>query len=256
MRLANRIACITGAGSGLGRAMAEAFASEGATLVVNDLDSAAAKETVEALPGEGHLVAAGDVSDSARIAEIFAEVDERFGKLDVLVNNAGVDRTEGDGFERVAEAGTLVAAMSDRGFSRMLEIHLHGAFFCAREAVKIMLRAKSGSIINLSSIAGLAGMGPVHYATAKGGLLGMTRSLARELGRHGIRVNAICPGVIDTPMTRNIPEAMIAPLVKATPLGRLGEPADIASAALFLACDEGSFLTGQWISPNGGLVIG
>ena len=256
MRLANRVACVTGGGSGLGRAMAEVFAAEGASIAVNDLDPTTAKETVEALPGEGHIAVPGDVSDSARVAEIFAEVDERFGRLDVLVNNAGVDRTEGDGFDKLAEADTLLTVMGDRGFSRMLEIHLHGAFFCTREAVKIMLGAKSGSIINVSSIAALSGIGSLHYATAKSGLLGMTRALARELGRHGIRVNAICPGVINTPMTQNIPEAMIEPLIAATPLGRVGEPEDIASAALFLACDESSFLTGQWISPNGGLVIG
>ncbi len=236
--------------------MAEAFAAEGAAVAVNDQNPTTANETVEALPGEGHIAVAGDVSDSTRMSEIFAEVDERFGRLDVLVNNAGVDRTEGDGFDKLGEVETLVSAMSDSGFSRMLEIHLHGAFFCTREAVNIMLRAKSGTIINVSSIAGLAGLGPVHYATAKGGLLGMTRSLARELGRHGIRVNALCPGVIDTPMLRKLPEAMFEPLVAATPLGRIGQPEDIASAALFLANDESSFLTGQWISPNGGLVIG
>ena len=150
MRLANRVACVTGGGSGLGRAMAEVFAAEGASIAVNDLNPTTAKTTVEALPGEGHIAVPGDVSDSARVAEIFAEVDERFGRLDVLVNNAGVDRTEGDGFDKLAEADTLLTVMGDRGFSRMLEIHLHGAFFCTREAVKIMLGAKAGSIINMA----------------------------------------------------------------------------------------------------------
>jgi 3-oxoacyl-[acyl-carrier protein] reductase len=130
------------------------------------------------------------------------------------------------------------------------------AFFCAREAVKMMLAAGSGSIINMSSIAGLGGMGPIHYATAKAGLLGFTRSLAREVAGRGIRVNAICPGAIDTPMVKNVPEPIMKGMIAATPLGRIGTPEDIASAALFLASDDGAFLTGQWISPNGGIFIG
>ena len=137
----------------------------------------------------------------------------------------------------------------------MLAIHLNGAFFCCREAAKQMIPAQSGSIINMSSIAGLGGMGPVHYATAKGGLLGLTRSLARELGRQKIRVNAICPGAIDTPMTENMGEGLIKGLLMGTPLGRMGTAQEIAALALFLASDDGGFITGQAISPNGGIHI-
>jgi 3-oxoacyl-[acyl-carrier protein] reductase len=253
MKLAGRVAFVTGGGSGLGRAIAQAFAREGARVAVNDLVGSAAKETVAALAGDGHLALAGDVTDSARVAEMFAEVERAHGRLDVLVNNAGVDHVPGDGLEDMARSQIL--HMGDEGWTRMLAIHLNGAFFCAREAVRRMLPANSGSIINMSSIAGLGGLGTLHYSTAKAGLLGFTRSLARQVGRQGIRVNAICPGAIDTPMSRRIPEPMMKGLLMLTPLGRVGQPEEIAALALYLASDDGAFVTGQAISPNGGVHI-
>ena len=258
MKLEGRVAWVTGGGSGLGRAICERFAAEGARVAVNDVRAEAAQETVARLAGKGHIALPGDVSDAAAVASMGATLATSAGRLDVLVNNAGVDRTPGDGMDRLYEpgAGSLTTRMGDAGWTRMLEIHLNGAFFCAREAAKIMLQSGSGAIINMSSIAGLAGMGPVHYATAKAGLLGFTRSLARELGGRGIRVNAICPGAIDTPMVKNVPEPILKGMIAATPLGRMGTPEDIANAALFLASEESAFLTGQWISPNGGIFIG
>ena len=258
MKLEGRVAWVTGGGSGLGRAICERFAAEGARVAVNDVRAEAAQETVARLAGKGHIALPGDVSDAAAVASMGATLATSAGRLDVLVNNAGVDRTPGDGMDRLYEpgAGSLTTRMGDAGWTRMLEIHLNGAFFCAREAAKIMLQSGSGAIINMSSIAGLAGMGPVHYATAKAGLLGFTRSLARELGGRGIRVNAICPGAIDTPMVANVPEPILKGMIAATPLGRMGTPEDIANAALFLASEESAFLTGQWISPNGGIFIG
>ena len=252
MKLAGRVAFVTGAGSGLGRAIAEAFAREGARVAVNDVVEPAAKETVAALPGAGHLALAGDVSDPARVAAMFAEVEGAAGRLDVLVNNAGVDHVPGDGLEQLG-AGVQILNMGDDGWSRMLAIHLNGAFYCTREAVRRMVPAKSGSIISMSSIAGLGGLGTLHYSTAKAGLLGFTRSLARDLGRYGIRVNAICPGAIDTPMSRRIPEPLIRGLLALTPLGRVGRPEEIAATALYLASDDAAFVTGQAISPNGGI---
>jgi 3-oxoacyl-[acyl-carrier protein] reductase len=255
MKLAGRVAFITGGGSGLGRAIAEAFAKEGARVAVNDLVEPAAKETVSALPGPGHLALAGDVSDAARVAAMFAEVERAAGRLDVLVNNAGVDHVPGDGLDQLGSGGPQILKMGEDGWSRMLAIHLNGAFLCAREAVRRMLPAKSGSIINMSSIAGLGGLGTLHYSTAKAGLLGFTRSMARDLGRYNIRVNAICPGAIDTPMSRRIPEPMIKGLLALTPLGRVGRPEDIAAAALYLASDDAAYVTGQALSPNGGVHI-
>ena len=256
MKLERRVAWVTGGGSGLGRAISERFAAEGARVAVNDLRPDAAKETVGRLTGSGHLALAGDVTDSARVAEMAREIDAHFGQLDVLVNNAGVDRTPGDGSEDYLRTGSITPHMSDAGWTRMLEIHLNGAFFCARAALPRMLEQRSGSIVNMSSIAGLGGMGPIHYSTAKAGLLGFTRALAREVGARGIRVNAICPGAIDTPMTVKVPEPVMQGMIGATPLRRMGTAAEIAAAALFLASDESSFITGQYISPNGGIHIG
>jgi NAD(P)-dependent dehydrogenase (short-subunit alcohol dehydrogenase family) len=142
--------------------------------------------------------------------------------------------------------------MAHEAFTRMLAIHVGGTFLCTREAVKLM--GRGGSVITLSSIAGLAGWGPIHYASAKGAILGFTKAACRELGAMGIRINAIAPGVIDTPMTAGVDEAMLAPMVMMTPLGRKGTAEEIAATALYLASDESSFTTGQWLSPNGGLI--
>ena len=199
----------------------------------------------------------GDVADSAAIDAMFDAIDRRHGLANVLVNCAGVDHTEGDGSGE-GNTGTemQVATMSDAGWQRMLDVHLNGAFYCTRAMVGRLVDAKApGSIICISSIAGTSGWGPVHYATAKAGLLGLVRSVARFCGPLGIRANAICPGVIDTPMTQAITPEMIAALKAITPLGRIGVPDDIAAAAVYLASDESAFLTGQFISPNGGLVI-
>ncbi len=260
-RLEGKIAVVTGAGGGLGAAMSTHFAAEGAVVVCQDLDAAAAGRTVDAIAALGGPAAtawACDVSDSAAINAMFDDAQGRHGVVDVLVNCAGVDRTPGDG-SREGNTGSdvQVAVMSDDGWQRMLDIHLNGAFFCTRAFVSRLVEAEQGgSMICISSIAGLAGWGPVHYATAKAGLLGLVRSVARFCGPLGIRANAICPGVIDTPMSASVSPQMIAGLKMLTPLGRIGEPSDISAAAVYLASDESSFLTGETISPNGGLVIG
>lgn len=260
-RLTGKVAVVTGAGGGLGRAMSVRFAGEGAHVVCQDIDEAAADATVGAIAaaaGPDAMSWACDVSDSAAIDAMFDAATSRFGSVNVLVNCAGVDHTPGDGAGE-GNSGTdlQVAIMSDDGWQRMLDIHLNGAFFCTRAMVKRLSDAgQGGSIICISSIAGTAGWGPIHYATAKAGLLGLTRSVARFCGHLGIRANAICPGVIDTPMTQSIAPDLIKGLEAMTPLGRLGVPDDIAHAAVYLASDESAFVTGQYISPNGGLVIG
>ena len=147
--------------------------------------------------------------------------------------------------------------MTDEAWHRMIGVHLNGTFFCTREALRLMSRQNRGVIINMSSVAGLMGLDSVpHYSAAKAGILGFTRAVAREVASRGIRVNAICPGYIDTPMTQPMTPLIRAAVVARTPLGRWGEPQDIAATALFLASDDSGFYTGQWLSPNGGFFIG
>ena len=278
MKLKDRIALITGAGSGIGRAIATLFAEEGARVIANDVNEKAARETVEKLGAarSGARAIQADVADSAQVKAMFAEVEREFGSLDVLVNNAGIgsaglstadrdrlrDRSDARIMELVSGQGIqthwdITQTMSDETWHRMIAVHLNGTFFCTREALRLMSRRDQGVIINLSSVAGLMGLENVpHYSAAKAGILGFTRAVAREVGSRKIRVNAICPGFIDTPMTQPMSDLMRKAVIGRTPLGRYAEPGEVAQTALFLASDDSSFFTGQWLSPNGGLFIG
>ena len=269
MKLEGKRALVTGGGSGIGRAIALLFASEGARVAVNDVNAEAAQKTIADI-GSGLAVPA-DVADPDAVRAMFADVTTAFGGLDILVNNAGIGETSGtDTTEmermfttRMSEAMSpegvqthmdVTREMAEEDWDVMLRVHLYGTFHCTREALKLM--ENGGAIVNMSSVAGLQGIpGIPHYSAAKAGILGFTRSVAGEVGSRGIRVNAICPGYIDTPMTQVIPE-ILRNIVKAqTPLGRLGSAEDVARVALFLASDDAAFVTGQWVSPNGGLVI-
>jgi 3-oxoacyl-[acyl-carrier protein] reductase len=214
------------------------------------------------------------VADSGQVKRMFAEVEREFGALDILVNNAGIaEAAAGDREKlrarseaRVAElmAGgpvtthwDLTQDMSDEAWHRMIGVHLNGTFFCTRAALPLMARRSRGAIINMSSVAALMGLEAApHYSAAKGGILAFTRAVAREVASRGIRVNAICPGYIDTPMTKPMSPLMQRVAIGRTPLGRWGEPEEIAATALFLASDDASYFTGQWLSPNGGLFMG
>ena len=278
MKLKDKVALVTGAGSGIGRAIATLFAQEGARVIANDVNEKAALETVEMLGagGSGSRAIEADVADSAQVKAMFAEVEREFGSLDVLVNNAGIGsagtsaadrdrlRERSDtrimellGGQRIQTHWDITQTMSDETWHRMIAVHLDGTFFCTREALRLMSRRDQGVIINLSSVAGLTGLENVpHYSAAKAGILGFTRAVAREVGSRKIRVNAICPGFIDTPMTQPMSDLMRKAVIGRTPLGRYAEPGEVAQTALFLASDDSSFFTGQWLSPNGGLFIG
>jgi 3-oxoacyl-[acyl-carrier protein] reductase len=270
-RLAGKVALITGAGAGLGAAMARRFRDEGATLIVNDLDGAAAERTAAAVEGYAY---AADVADPDAVRAMFARVAADVRQLDVLVNNAGFGGAEGN--PAIAELLETVAREQDRqhaaggpiethldvtmhvtdeDWRRMIAVHLDGTFFCSREALKMMAPQCSGCIINMGSIMGTAGMGGVAaYAAAKAGILGFTRALALEVVTRHIRVNALAPGFVETALTA--PLAALRPRLEArTPMRRFGEPDDVAWAAVYLASDEAKFVTGQILSPNGGWVM-
>jgi len=245
MKLKGQVAVITGAGAGIGRATALRFASEGARIVIAELNHAAAVETARLVEEQGGeaLAVRTDVADPASVAELFAAVDRRGWPVDVLMNNAG----------HVDELTPLVE-LSDQRWTLMLRVHLDGTFFCCREALKRMIPQKKGAIINVGSVAGLRGLpGASSYTAAKGAVIALTKGLSHEVAQHGIRVNCIAPGWIETRMIDYLPEKWRPRMVKDTPLGRIGQPEDIASVALFLASDDAAFVVGQVISPNGGM---
>jgi len=271
-RLEGRVAMVTGGGRGLGAAIARRFREEGAALIINDVNPDAAAQVAMELDG---IAIAANVSDSLAVAAMFAEVEQRGLSLDVLVNNAGISGLEGNS-ELLKHRASLVAAqaqevasgepiqthfdvtmhMTDEDWHDMIGVHLNGTFFCTREALKIMTqRPNGGAIVNMGSINGTMGSSTMpHYSAAKAGILGLTRALARELATRQIRVNAIAPGWIDTDMTAPLGD-MRASLARTAPLGRFGDVDDIAWAAVYLASDEAKYLTGQVISPNGGVVM-
>jgi 3-oxoacyl-[acyl-carrier protein] reductase len=276
VKLKDKVALITGAGSGIGRAVAQLFAQEGARVVANDLHALAAKETVESLGPHADIARAihADVADSGQVKTMFAEIERELGTLDVLVNNAGIAGTSAAERERLLQKSDarimemvsgqgvtthwdITQDMTDEAWLSMIGVHLNGTFFCTREALRLMSHQNRGAIVNMSSVAGLMGLESLpHYSAAKAGILGFTRAVAREVGSRNIRVNAICPGFIDTPMTQQMSPLMRQAVTMHTPLGRWAQPEEVAKTALFLASDDSSFFTGQWLSPNGGLFIG
>ena len=274
MKLKDRVALVTGGGSGLGRAISLLFAEEGAHVVVNELRLEAAEQTVASMKGPaGGRAIQADVSDSAQVKAMFATIERELGALDILVNNAGIAFGPGDDRAEVNRKSEAIVMellsgqgaqthldvtqnLSDESWRRMLAVHIDGTFFCTREALRLMSRENRGAIVNLSSVAALTGLEVVpHYSAAKGAILAFTRAVARDVASRGIRVNAICPGYIDTPMTERMSALIRAAVIARTPLRRTGEPHEVAATALFLASDDSSFFTGQWLSPNGGLFI-
>ena len=242
-----RTAIVTGGSRGIGRAVCIALAKQGCNVVVNYCHGeAAAAETVALCKAEGANAVAvqADVASAADCKRLFDEAAAAFGRVDILVNNAGITRDN------------LILRMSEEDFDAVLNANLKGAFLCCKEAARRMVRQRYGRIVNLSSVVALRGNpGQANYAASKAGLLGLTKSLARELASRNVTVNAVAPGFIDTDMTAVLPEAARAALLDTIPMKRLGTGTDVAAAVAFFASEEAGYLTGQVLCVDGGMAV-
>jgi 3-oxoacyl-[acyl-carrier protein] reductase len=253
MRLQGKVALITGGAIGIGKATAERFAEEGAKVIICDVNAEAGQSAAESL-GDGHGFYQVNVADRQAVQEWVDDVVEKYGRIDILVNNAGIIR---DATLVKVKNGELVRQMSEDFFDLVVDINLKGVFNCTQAVAPYMINQKSGVILNASSTVGLDGnFGQTNYVAAKAGVVGMTKVWSRELGRSNIRVNAIAPGLIETGMTKSMPQQVIDTLIQHIPLRRSGQPRDVANAYLFLASDEASFISGTVLRVDGGVVIG
>lgn len=253
MRLNGKVAMITGGAAGIGKATAQVFAREGAKVAICDVSEALGEELVKTL-GPDAQFSKVDVTNRADVQAWAEQVVARYGKVDILVNNAGITR---DGQFIKMKDGELVKQMGEDAFDMVISVNLKGVFNCAQAVSPFMVKQKGGVILNASSVVGLYGnFGQTNYVATKAGVIGMTKVWARELGKYGIRVNAVAPGFVMTEMVAKMPEEVLAGMRAKTPLGRLAEPEDIANAYLWLASDEASYIHGTTISVDGGIVLG
>ncbi|MEA1923444.1 MAG: 3-oxoacyl-ACP reductase FabG [Pseudomonadota bacterium] len=244
--LSGKAALVTGCGRGIGKAIAKTLAQAGADIVINDIDLDAAENLARELESLGRksLVCCGSVAELQDVEAMFAKIKKEFNGLDILVNNAGITRDN------------MLVQMTDQEWDLVMDINLKGVFYCIRAAAAMMKEQGFGKIVNLTSVTALTGnVGQANYAASKAGVIGMTKTLARELARYQITVNAVAPGFIETPMTESIPEDIKKGIVRGIPLGRAGNPQDVANLVKFLSAADSAYITGQVISCNGGLYI-
>ena len=246
MRLKDKVAIITGAGQGIGRAAALRFAEEGAKVAVADIQQGQAEAVAREIvaPGGEAIPIFVDVADRSSVDAMVQRVLDEWGQIDILINNAGILRD------------ARLVKMTEADFDAVISVNLKGVFNCTQAVAPHMIERGTGRIINTSSVVGLYGnFGQTNYVAAKAGVIGMTKVWARELGRKGITVNAVAPGFIATEMIRSIPEKIAQAMIEKIPLGRMGQPEDIANAYLWLASDEASYVNGAVISVDGGVVV-
>ena len=245
MRLQGKVALVTGGAQGIGRAIAEAFAKEGSTICVCDVNETGVKATAEEITAQHKVQTLGQKTDVTNFTDcetLAKSILDKFGKIDILVNNAGITKDN------------LLIRMSDDEWDRVIAVNLKGSFNCTKAVARHMLKARSGRIINIASVVGLMGnAGQANYSASKGGLIALTKTCAREFASRGVLSNAIAPGFIKTAMTDKLSDEQKKSLSALIPLERLGTPEDIAGAALFLASDESSYITGHVLSVNGGM---
>ena len=247
MLLEGKTALVTGASRGIGRAIAETLAAQGAKVAINYAGNVKAAEeakaAIEAAGGEAILVKA-DVSDPAAVQEMISTVTEAFGQIDILVNNAGITR---DG---------LLMRMKDEDWDAVISTNLKGVYNCTKAVTKLMMKKRYGRIVNMTSVVGITGnAGQTNYSAAKAGVIGFSKSAAKELSSRGITVNMVAPGFIDTDMTAVLPENVKEEMAAGIPLGRIGKAQDVANAVLFLVSDQASYITGQVVNVDGGMVM-
>jgi 3-oxoacyl-[acyl-carrier protein] reductase len=253
---ADKVVIVTGAAAGIGRATALRFAREGARVAGFDVDKEKGQALVEEIMtdgGQGWFETV-NVADAYSVATGVAAVAERWGRIDVLVNNAGILR---DAQLVKWKDGQIASTLSDEAWDAVIDVNLRGVFHCTRAVVPHMIQAGGGVVLNASSVVGLYGnFGQTNYVASKAGVIGMTRTWARELGRYRIRVNAVAPGYVKTEILSTMPQKILDAMVEHTPLGRVGSTEDIANAYLWLASDQASFVTGHCLSVDGGVVVG
>ena len=246
MELQNKVALITGGAQGIGKTISEELVQNGAHVVLGDLNLEGAQATAEAINNNGGSASAVkiDVSNPAEVKQVFDSILKDKKPIDIMINNAGITR---DG---------LMVRMKEADWDRVLNINLKGTFLCSQQAAKQMMKQKSGAIVNIASIVGVMGnFGQANYSASKAGVIGLTKTLAREVASRGIRVNAVAPGFIDTEMTRVLDESVRQSLIEQIPLAKLGLPEDVARCVAFLVSDRSSYITGQVINVNGGMLM-